>query len=481
MQMQRRDLLALGAILLVALALRIPGLNGPLWFDEITTVATHLRLPWLQMMTDYSMNYHYLHDVFAKAFIAVFGEEPWAIRMTALIFGLASIAAAWALARQVAGVPVAHATALLLATNYHQIWFSQNARGYTGLAFFGTVGVILFLRGIAEPRRSTWLWFGATLAASVFTHLTGAFLYAALGLVWLALALGKGGRELWVNPLLGFLAGGVATLLLYLPVMPSLIETVGAVSATSAVDPMQEYQSPLWAAAEAFRTALGEGNPLIPVAGLLVVALAFTGAVALRRAAPLFPVIVAVHIALTVTALMALGMRIWPRFFFVDIAFLMILLVEGVRFLCDRLARAAAGRLGGRVTARSLFLPAAAGMVLLSLPLAARNYRAPKQDLEGAYRFVEAARRPDERVFAVGQAASAFTGFYGADWAVLMDGTGYRAAMARPGPVTFVVAFPGRVFRIIPQMARDRGTVLTEVKWFPGTLGDGGVAVLRRD
>jgi uncharacterized membrane protein len=380
------------------------------------------------------------------------------------------------LARRVAGVSVAHVAAILLAVSYHHIWFSQNARGYTGLAFFGTVGMVLFLKGLKDPKLSIWLWFGATLTASVFTHLTGAFLYVALGVVWLAAALHGTCRPLWVNPFLGFLVGGIVTILLYLPILPSVIESVGGVSATSDIDVMQEYQSPLWTAVEAVRTAFGSGNPLIPMVGLVVLILAASGAVVTRRQAPAFAPAVALHIGLTVAILMALGMRIWPRFFFVDIAFLMILIVAGVSWWCTVI--------GGWVSAprvRSALFPAAAiAMVLVSLPIAARNYGAPKQDLQGAYDLVEQTRQPGERIFAVGYAASAFTGFYGADWATMMDEDEYRAALAQPGPITFVVGFPGRVFRRIPQMETDDGTVLTEVKWFPGTLGDGGVVVLHR-
>ena len=95
--------------------------------------------------------------------------------------------------------------------------------------------------------------------------------------------------------------------------------------------------------------------------------------------------------------------------------------------------------------------------------------------------MVEAARGPDERVYAVGYAGAAFRDHFGADWIQIFDESEYRAAMALPGPVTFVVAFPARNFRRIPQLEADRAGVLTEVAWLPGTLGDGGVVILHRD
>ena len=55
-----RDWLVLGGILALALVLRLLTLNGPLWYDEIITVLTHLSLPWSEMATGYEMNHHYL-------------------------------------------------------------------------------------------------------------------------------------------------------------------------------------------------------------------------------------------------------------------------------------------------------------------------------------------------------------------------------------------------------------------------------------
>jgi mannosyltransferase len=473
----RRDRLILCAILLVGAVLRIVGLNAPLWYDEIITIDTHLRLPWDQMMRDYSMNHHYLHDVLAKLSMQAFGEQPGAIRLPALIFGLATIWVSWIVAAEVAGRRVAHAAALLMALSYHEIWFSQNARGYTGLAFFSTLGLLFFLRGMATPRWWLWIGFGLTLAAAVFTHLTGAFFYVALGLVWVgALILRRGVDVPVLQPLVGAVAGILLAALLYLPILPDMLATVSTVSESSAVDVMQEYQSPLWSAAEAIRTGLGEAGPLNAIVGLVVVGLAFAGGYAIRRRSTLLGPAVLVHVLVTVVTLVALGMRIWPRFFFVDIGLLLILIVAGVEMICLRLGQAA-----GRGAGRGLFVVAAILMTVLSGALALRNYRAPKQDLAGAVALVEAERQAGERVYAVGYAGDAFRGYFGMDWTTIFEESEYKIALAQPGRVTFVVAFPGRNFRRIPQLDADRSVALTERAWLPGTLGDGGVVILRRD
>ncbi|MDW4549858.1 glycosyltransferase family 39 protein [Defluviimonas sp. D31] len=492
-RISRSDWFWLGAILALATALRVRGLNGPLWYDELQTVVTHLRLSWGDMLQSYSMNHHYLHNIAAKVSMEAFGESSWAIRLPAMVFGLASLAAMWALAREVAGSAIAHVTTLLLALSYHEIWFSQNARGYTGLALFSTLGMLLFLRGIARPTVAIWLGYGLCLAAAVFTHLTGAFFFAAQGLVWLALVAthalrGRLDGALLRLPFLGFLAGGLLATLLYLPILPSLLVTVSTVSETSAVDVMKEYQNPIWTAFEAIRTGIGHAGPFTALVGAAVLILSALGAVALHHDAPLFAPITLLHIILTTALLMAVGMRIWPRFFFVDIGFLMLLIVMGVRLSCDLVGHLIKNERAGR----GLFALAVVAMAAISLLLAKRNYEIPKQDLAGAFEIVEEIARPGERVFAVGHAGAVYRDYFHAGWPIIYTEDDYRAATAEPGPLILVVGFPGRNFREVPGLGHDAGPdpcdekraaghLLTAVACLPGTLGDGDVIVLRRD
>ncbi len=476
LQGNKSDYPGLAAILILALLLRIVGLDAPLWYDEILTIDTHLRLPWSDMMQGYSMNNHYLFNLQSKSMISLFGEQNWVVRLPAVLFGVGAIAAMWWLARDVAGTTIAHLTALLLAISYHHIWFSQNARGYTELAFFGTVGMILFLRGLAHPKPVIWLAYGVTLALAIFTHLTGAFLFAAQGLAWLSyVAFGSFRNSLKPGqiklPLLGYIVGGVLTLLFYAPLLPSLLDTVGAVSGTSTIDVMQEYQNPLWSLLEGVRTAIGSTGILVGIVALTVVILAFLGAKPAHSNAPLFGPIVGVHIVLTLILLVTLGMRIWPRFFFVDIAFLMLLIVLGVRLICNWFGQ----------LSRPMFVIASIGMIAISGVLASRNYVAPKQDLNGAFEFVEAARTPKDRVFSVGHASTVFGGYFGADWQAILTDEEYLAASALPGPMIFVVAFPARTLRKVSALDADTEDNLKLLYRFPGTLGDGAVLIFRRE
>ncbi len=477
---RRHDLLWPGLILLLALGLRLPGLNGPLWYDEILTLETHLRLPWSGMLQGYDMNHHYLFNLLAKGSISLFGDAAWAIRLPALLFGLAGIWALWVLARDVADAHTAHVVALLLALSYHHIWFSQNARGYTGLAFFATLGMIFWLRGLAAPKWRTWIAYAVVLALAIFTHLTGAFLFAAQGLVWAALTgwrllTGRFERRACLLPAAGYALGGALTLLLYAPMLGDVMAAVGGVADGSAVDVMAEYQNPLWSLLEGMRTALGNLGPLVGLVALAVIALAVLGGIAAHRAAPLYPPVVAVHVALTLALLLMLEMRIWPRFFFADIGFVLILIVLGVR-----LASGWVARLAGQ-DPRRVFVAASVAMVLVSIPLAARNYMAPKQDLAGAFALVERTRAPGERVYAVGFPAAVFRSHFGADWEAILTEEDYLAARVQPGPMLIVVAFPARGLRKVAALDADTETTLKLVRRFPGTLGDGAVLIFRRE
>ena len=474
------DYVWLTAILVLALVLRVLNLNAPLWYDEIVSVDTHLRLPWGSMMKSYAMNYHYLFNLEAKLAIGLFGEENWAVRLPAVIFGVGAVGAMWWLARDIAGARIAHLTALLLAISYHHIWFSQNARGYTELAFFSTVGMVLFLRGMARPSLKIWLTYGVILSLATFTHLTGAFAFAAQGVVWLIVcAIGllrkRPVPRQFVFPLIGYAVGGALTLLLYAPILPSLLETIGGVSTTSQVDLMLEYQNPLWSLLEGVRTAIGSAGVVVPVLAASIIFLSILGGVAASAKSPLYGPCVAVHIVLTLVLLLALGMRIWPRFFFADIGFVLLLIVLGVRMVSTWISTVVGARSG------VVFVAASVAMIAISSALAVRNYTSPKQNLAGAYELVQATRKGDDRVFAVGQAAALFTGYFGADWGVIMNDADYQKASSIQGPMLFVVAFPARSFRAVPLLDKDTEAGMTLVRRFAGTLGDGAMLVFRRD
>ena len=180
-----RDWLWLGGILMLALILRVIKLDASLWYDEISTLVDYVRLPTSELLTSYhSLNNHMLFSLEAQASVALFGETAWALRLPALLMGVGSIWALWLLARDVAGPWEARFSALLLAVNYHHVWFSQNARGYTGLLFWGLLATYFLVRGMKQPTWRVWLAYGIAFALSMYTHLSAVFLFTTHGLVY---------------------------------------------------------------------------------------------------------------------------------------------------------------------------------------------------------------------------------------------------------------------------------------------------------
>ncbi|MBI1250640.1 MAG: hypothetical protein GC189_04125 [Alphaproteobacteria bacterium] len=484
---RRWEWITLGAVIAVGLALRVYQLNAPLWFDEIVTVVEFVRAPFAQIAADYStFNNHLFYSLQAKAATLLFGEAPWSVRLPAMLFGMGSIWLTWRIARRASTPAVALLAAALMAGSYHHIWFSQNARGYTELMFWSLAAYAVFSESFGSKSITRWSVFAACLAAAMYTHLTAAFFIAALGLTycgmlaarWLfpaaAPASLQAPSDRWAQwaPMLGFVGGGVLTLILCAPALPQMTALVSAVDETSALDVMKEYQNPLWTLLEGLRT-LGGGDPLIMFAAPLALVFMGLGAVRIWRREPAFVLVSILQVPVTLAALSAASMRIWPRFFFTELAFAFVLMACGALVVAEIVARFVKP-----LTPRLAFGLGAAAMVVASLVLAARNYAAPKQDFPGPIALLQRLGAPAQAVGAVGW------GFVPYD--IYFD-TGWRSVEAAPdvaqlsNPETglrwVVVAFPARAFREHPDVARLLESDFEEIAYFPGTLGDGGIFV----
>ena len=149
----RNEWLALVAILLLALVLRVIGLNAQLWYDEILTLTDFVRKPYGELVGDFSsLNNHMFYSLQARASILAFGESAWALRLPALLYGMASLVVLWLIGREAAGRRAALLAVLLLAISYHHVWFTQNARGYTALLFWTSLATLLLARFASSTR-----------------------------------------------------------------------------------------------------------------------------------------------------------------------------------------------------------------------------------------------------------------------------------------------------------------------------------------
>ena len=130
----QKDLVLVAILTFAGLVLRVIGLNEGMWFDEIATLVDYIRLPATQIIGHYTtLNNHVFYSLLAHFSAGWFVESAWSLRLPAVSFGVATIPAAYYLGRQITARREAFLAAAFLALSYLHVWFSQDARGYTGL------------------------------------------------------------------------------------------------------------------------------------------------------------------------------------------------------------------------------------------------------------------------------------------------------------------------------------------------------------
>ncbi|MBI3661806.1 MAG: glycosyltransferase family 39 protein [Acidobacteria bacterium] len=521
----------LAGLMALAAALRAIALNQQLWYDEITTLLDFVRTPLGHILTTYtSQNQHMLYSVLARMAVVLFGDYPWTLRLPAAAFGVAAVPALYYCARLLTTRREALLACVLLTVSYHHVWFSQNARGYTGLAFFTLVTTYFFIRGArgaegaglpdrkrrdaesAKPGAAdgraaarpygNWVWYAVALALGMYTHLTMGFVAAGHGLVyvWLVAApfgfaslgfardrRGKRAREARrlpgnaFAPLAGFVLAGVITAALYAPVVGDLARrtlgkevNVGAVSEAVRA----EWKNPLWLVVETVR-GLGAGSAVagfaaVTLGGLIVLAGLWSFLQQNRYAVGLM---VAPGLV-TGAVMMALGHNLWPRFFFFGIGFGMLLIVRGAMVWAD-----AAARMMKREVATGVkWGTATVAMLLLASCFQLRAaYLYPKQDFAGAMTYVDAHQQPGDVVVLVGLTTIPYQRYYGRDWPSVETPT-QLAARRTPGHATWVLyTIPIYVQSRYPELWNILRSEFTTVKIFRGTMGGGEVYVCKAE
>ena len=109
----RSYLAGFGLVLITGISLRIAFLDVPMRYDEATTYNNFVSKPLYVGLAHYpTPNNHLLHTFLAKTSVTVFGNDPWTVRLPALLAGIAIVPATFALARILYG----RTAALLAAT-----------------------------------------------------------------------------------------------------------------------------------------------------------------------------------------------------------------------------------------------------------------------------------------------------------------------------------------------------------------------------
>jgi 4-amino-4-deoxy-L-arabinose transferase-like glycosyltransferase len=466
-------------LLIVAGAwLRFYRIGTGLWFDEIATLLESVRHPLAQIVTRFpSANDHPLYSVLAHLTIAVFGDNPSALRLPAALFGVASIPLLYALGRIVTSRLEAGAAALLMTVSYHHIWFSQNARGYTLLLVSVLLSTYLLIRWLDSGRRPLLVMYAITIALGSYTHLTMVLVCFSHALILLFDAVVWGStartRQEWKAVAGAFVGAGALTAALYAPKMRDISQYVGSSEPARVT---AEVATPAWAVLAALRgLQIGFGELWAIALGGLVCG---AGAWSYFRRRPVVALLFMVPLPATLSVMAMMGRPIRPRFAFFAIGFALLMTIRGAAFIGDVLA-SLIGSPFSRRYATALVSLLAAGVVALSIRSLPYGYEFPKQDYEQAVRFVEQNRGDGVVATIASTSAIPVLRYLDRPWERVDDVGQLRALKERGRPIWVIYTFPEYIEVDEPELWTLLQAECTELRRFAGTVEGGDITVRR--
>ncbi len=303
--------LCFGGIFLLALLLRLHGISAkPFWMDEVTTIK-RASLPLGAMLKD-SLFFHQLPAFFVvTSWVLRFGSDEFWVRLPPAFFGAVSCALGFGIARSLAGLKAGLAAGLLMALSPAMVQYGQEARSYTmviSAILIGLWGLVLLAQDEGEGSQpAAWGAYvlGTVAALNILSVALFWFLAANLGGAVLAWRKGKKFRRHW-------LLAQLLVLALCLPwfVAIKLRGQHGSLGGLDWVPPLDAAR--IWWAFSGtyllYVTSLIKVRvfaPGIAGIGVLVVALAAAGLVAMRRQSNVLAVLLVAVLCLPVGLLLA--------------------------------------------------------------------------------------------------------------------------------------------------------------------------------
>jgi mannosyltransferase len=168
----------LSALVLMAFALRAYHLDfQSLWRDEADTIIFATRaLPRLLSTFTRPKENGPLYFLLLRPWITLVGDGEFCLRFFSLAFGILAIPLAYALGRRWLSPLGSILGALLMAFSPYLIWYSQEAKMYTLIAFLTMLSLYLYVKALA---RGQWLYWAAYVVATSFclyTHILAALI-----------------------------------------------------------------------------------------------------------------------------------------------------------------------------------------------------------------------------------------------------------------------------------------------------------------
>jgi hypothetical protein len=211
-------------VMLLAIVFRMEHIYSSLHHDEAYTYVAFGR-SLFSAITDYHLpNNHIFHSILLCLSTQIFGIQPWAVRLPAFMAGVLIVPAAYWLAKRIYDRWTALGAALLAAWFPALTAYSNNARGYTLVALFTLLILVLGDYVLKEKNFFAWGLISLFSALGFYTVPVMMFPFGVL-FVWLLvenIVEGPGPyKTKWEFTWFWLAAGlgtAVLTLLFYLPI-----------------------------------------------------------------------------------------------------------------------------------------------------------------------------------------------------------------------------------------------------------------------
>ena len=189
--------------------------------DEVITAARVLSGSFGHMLHEVRVSESNppLYYVLAWVWSQAFGTAEVGLRSLSALFGAATVPVAFLAGRELAGRRAGLIAAALVAVDPMLIWYSQEARSYAALVFFGALALWFFARSLRTRSAADLALWALASALALYSHYFAIFA-VAIEAAWLLVALRARARAVLAATIAVGLAGAALLPLLAAQINP---------------------------------------------------------------------------------------------------------------------------------------------------------------------------------------------------------------------------------------------------------------------
>jgi hypothetical protein len=171
---------ALVGILVLALSIRLIGLNKGIWLDETFTIGMISKESLLEMLQSLRSDTHPPLNYVLLYFWSKISNSEEFLRLLSVLFGMGTVAVVMRWIKQYS-LSASLLAGLYFATNPIMLRFSHEIRNYQILVFATALAFLFASRAIAKPEKLTgYIGLAVSLTVAISSHLIGIMLIAPI-------------------------------------------------------------------------------------------------------------------------------------------------------------------------------------------------------------------------------------------------------------------------------------------------------------